>query len=358
MLEVFTHNGMPQIFGAIGAPVLVFLVLLFVDPPMAMATMASVAAGIPVFGWTDSVFKSMALRRQDLQAEATSRMLEYLQGISVVRAFNQSGERLRRFRDALDDFRRMNLLLAVRLAPLGSAFMAVVELGVPLVIASGTYWLLGGRLDAGSLLVFLVLVLRVYQPVLQVAVQMESLRLADASLERLARVADAPSRPEPLVRPSLERFDVTFEHVDFGYEQGTRAARRELHRPARQHDGDRRSVRLGKDDRSQPGRALLGRRLGRGADRRTRCPRSRDRADLRRDQRCLSGRVPLPGAAAPLARRRRHEPTRRTRSFNRGGASRPPRGRGPAGRPLRGARRDDPGTTRATRREASRPEGA
>jgi ATP-binding cassette subfamily B protein len=220
MLELFTHNSLPQIFGAVGAPVLVFLVLLFVDVPMAIATMASVVAGIPVFQWTNSVFKSLALRRQDLQAEATSRMLEYLQGISVVRAFNRSGERLERFRRALDDFRRMNTLLAVRLTPLGSAFMAVVELGVPLVIAAGTYWLLGGRLDAGSLLIFLVLILRVYQPLLQVALQAEPLRLADASLERLARVADAPGRAEPMAPPRLSRFDVAFEHVDFGYEKG------------------------------------------------------------------------------------------------------------------------------------------
>jgi ATP-binding cassette subfamily B protein len=114
----------------------------------------------------------------------------------------------------------MNTLLAVRLTPLGSAFMAVVELGVPLVIAAGTYWLLGGRLDAGSLLIFLVLILRVYQPLLQVALQAEPLRLADASLERLARVADAPGRAEPMAPPRLSRFDVAFEHVDFGYEKG------------------------------------------------------------------------------------------------------------------------------------------
>lgn len=220
LIEEFTHEGLPAIAGAIGLPVAVTAVLLFVDAPMALALMASVAASAPLFAWTLRRFASLAATRQGMQAQANSRIIEYVQGIAVIRAFNQSGERQQRFRSSLDDVRQINTRLSVQIAPLNSIFLAVVHLGVPVVIASGAYWLFSGRLDVGVLIVFLVLVLRVYQPLIEVAEQSEILRIADASLQRVAAVLDVPEQPQPAASPPLEHFDVELDDVRFSYEPG------------------------------------------------------------------------------------------------------------------------------------------
>lgn len=218
-VSTFAHHAMPQIFGAIGLPAFALLGLLVVDPPMAVAVAVSIAVAVPLFLWANRIFKGLALERGDLLADAGTRMVEYVQGIGVVRAFDRGGARLAYFRDAVGEIKRVNDGLAAKLVPLALTAMGVVQLGVPLVIAALSYWLFGGRIDAGTVLVFLVLVLRVYTPLIQVATSVEEARLADAALERIGRIMDLAPQPAPETpRHELAAHDVAFEGVGFGYD--------------------------------------------------------------------------------------------------------------------------------------------
>ncbi|HEV7757443.1 MAG TPA: ABC transporter ATP-binding protein [Acidimicrobiales bacterium] len=219
MVETFAHAPLPALVGAFAGPLCVAAVLAAVDVRLAAATLVSVALAVPLYLWANRIFDGLAVRRQDAQAHATGRIVEYLQGIAVIRAYNHSGERLGRFRQSLDDFRAVNTRLAVLILPLAMSAMAVVELGTPLLIGVGAYGVVGGTVDAGTLVVFLVLALRVYQPLVHSADQLEQLRLADASLQRLARVLDEPEQVVPadaVAQPADA--SVRLEAVVFGYD--------------------------------------------------------------------------------------------------------------------------------------------
>jgi ATP-binding cassette, subfamily B, bacterial IrtB/YbtQ len=136
-----------------------------------------------------------------------------------VRAFDRTGERSEWFRDAVNDIREVNDKLATRLVPVTLVAMGVVQLGTPLTIAALGYWYAEGRLDAGIVLIFLVLVLRVYTPLLEVAGSVEQARLADAALRRIAAIRDLPPQPMPsqssaeIGEPSIALDGVSFEYV-------------------------------------------------------------------------------------------------------------------------------------------------
>ncbi|MEM7365921.1 MAG: ABC transporter ATP-binding protein [Pseudomonadota bacterium] len=218
-VESFTHEPLQIMIGAAVAPVIVFIVLAFQDIPMATATIVSVVLAFPAFVYTNNVFLKVASKRQALQATAASRMIEYFQGLSVIRAFGLAGDRLTLFRDALAEFRDINNEMAQKLAPLSSLFLSVVFLGIPLVLFAGTYWLLGGRLDAAVFLIFAILSLRVYLPLIAAAQGFENLRMADASLDRIADLMD--HQEDQLVTPQIDppsRFDVDFSSADFAYD--------------------------------------------------------------------------------------------------------------------------------------------
>ncbi|MEM8707180.1 MAG: ABC transporter ATP-binding protein, partial [Actinomycetota bacterium] len=221
MIENFTHEPLQQMIGAFIAPVVVFIVLAFQDLSMAAATLFSVVVAYPVFVWTNRVFARLAVVRQELQAEASSRMVEYVQGMPVIRAFRLTGERLDRFRVALDEFRAANLELVLKITPIGVLFVLVVMLGVPFVLFFGALWLLGGTIDAGTLIVFAVLILRVYEPLAVAAQHFEGLRITDASLTRVASVFDTPVQVMPTEPGDVQGADVVFDDVGFGYDDAT-----------------------------------------------------------------------------------------------------------------------------------------
>lgn len=216
-IVMFVTSAVPLVVGSLMLCSLVLGVLFVVDALLALAVAGSLVVAFPVLQVTQRTFRRLAIERLRLSAEATARVVEYVQGISVIRAFNQMGASQQRLRESLDDYRAINVKLAVKLAPLFSAFEATVGLGVPLVVAMSSYRLFGGNIDAGAALIFLVVVLRVYEPIIKINDTSERLRLADASLDRIAELLDTPPQPEPEQPVRLRGSGVQFENVSFSY---------------------------------------------------------------------------------------------------------------------------------------------
>lgn len=217
--STYISQALPALFGAVGLPLVVVIAMLFVDPPLAGAITISLIVGVPLFYWTNREFKELALIRGDRLAESSGRMLEYVQGIAVSRAFNRTTDRLSQFGRAVAENRRMNTQLVVRLLPLGMLTIGVIQLGTPVAVAFVTYRWFGGAIDAGTALIFLVLVLRVYGPIVALAPQIELLRLGDAAFERIGRVMDLEEQRTsevPTVEPRGHA--VQLEGVTFAYE--------------------------------------------------------------------------------------------------------------------------------------------
>ncbi|MXZ62259.1 MAG: ABC transporter ATP-binding protein [Chloroflexi bacterium] len=215
----YVSDALPALFGAIGLPVLVLVALALIDPPLAVAVALSLVVAGPLFFWANNQFKVLALLRGDRMADSSGRMLEYVQGITVARAFNRTDDQLSQYSRAVQAIRQVNNQLVLRLLPLGVMTIGIVQLGVPVVIAFAAYRWFGGAIDAGTVLIFLVLILRVYGPIVALAGHFEVLRLGDAALERIGRIMDLREQdaPETAVREP-EGHDVELDHVTFAYE--------------------------------------------------------------------------------------------------------------------------------------------
>ncbi|MCY3658671.1 MAG: ABC transporter transmembrane domain-containing protein, partial [Caldilineaceae bacterium] len=180
----YVSEAMPALLGALGLPLFVVAGLGFMDPSLAVSVAVSLVVAGPLFIWVNNRFKALALLRGDRMAEAGGRILEYVRGIAVARAFNRTDDRMSRFSHAVGTMREINMRLVLRLLPLGMLTIGVVQLGVPVVMASTAYRWFGGAVDAGTALVFLVLIMRVYGPIVALSGHFELLRLGDAALER------------------------------------------------------------------------------------------------------------------------------------------------------------------------------
>jgi len=162
MLENFFSDGLPRIAQALGPPLAVFLVLLWQD-------------------WRAGLAAAMSV--------AVARMIEYVQGVGVIRAFNQIRQGQENLHRAIDDFRDISLKMVVQLAVFGM----IIMLGVPLLI-----WLTGTRVEGAQMapataITVLVLTLSMYATMLALIGVMEAVRMADASLTRMGAVSANPA---------------------------------------------------------------------------------------------------------------------------------------------------------------------
>ena len=97
MVSQYVSEAVPALIGAIGLPIFVVVGLVFIDPALAGAVALSLVVAGPVFFWVNSQFKSLALVRGDQVAESGGRILEYVRGIAVARAFNRTDDSLSQY---------------------------------------------------------------------------------------------------------------------------------------------------------------------------------------------------------------------------------------------------------------------
>ncbi len=217
MVENFMLDGMPRIAEAFGLPVAILIFLAVQDWVVALAALASILVGVPVYLKASRRLAELGIRRQDMQAAAAARMIEFVQGIAVIRAFNRLAKGSEDFRTALETFRDLSVRMVVQLTLPLVGFGLIVMLGVPLILfAAGWRWL-GGEIDAAIAITACMLIYATYGPLLSLIAVMEATRMADASLTRMDRILTAQPLPEAAAPKEPDGFDIAFDDVSFGY---------------------------------------------------------------------------------------------------------------------------------------------
>ncbi len=216
-VENFVGWSLPVLVGDIALPLSVLAVLAVLDLRMAAATALSVVLALPALAWTQRRLAAFTEAHRDLHGQTVARVVEYVQGIAVVRAFNLAGERQASFKAATDALHANMVRLLRTVSPTYAVFTTVLQLGIAVTLAAVAYLLFGGQLDAGTAVVFLVLAVRVYEPLFDIAGQVEPVPQVAASLARIHALLDAPCEPVPTVTRPIEAYDLTLEAVDFSY---------------------------------------------------------------------------------------------------------------------------------------------
>jgi ATP-binding cassette subfamily B protein len=157
------------------------------------------------------------------ESEIVSRLQEVLSSIGVVKALAREDYEQRRLEEDSAESVQIALRarsLKARLSPLVSIIVAI---GTALVLWFGGQWVLAGSLSAGSLIVFVWYLGKMYKPMQDFAKMTDSYSKAVVGYERIreifeteAKVQDMPdARHAPRFRGEIE-----FDHITFGYVPG------------------------------------------------------------------------------------------------------------------------------------------
>jgi ATP-binding cassette subfamily B protein len=218
MIHALPHHIYPQIVSAIALPTFITLFLLFLDWRMALATILVIPVALVVLFKSQPLLKRLAKQVAGAASEANSRIIEYIQGIGVIKAFGRTGERFEKFESAVADYKKTNVNLVKKVVPPDIGFSAILGSGLAIILLAGSYLFLGGELSLKIFLLFLILGLQIYEPIQNIFLYVTEMRVMDASMDRIMGVLDGKPLPEPDDDPELSRFDIEFKNVWFKYE--------------------------------------------------------------------------------------------------------------------------------------------
>lgn len=198
-----------------------FVVLLFVDPTLALLSLVVAPFLYACLRYHAGTMSQRAEEVKTLESSLIERTFEILSSIAAVKSFTREHHELTRFsRDGRATMQaRLNLTWQESLFSV--AVTAITLAGTALILVVGGLHVLDGRLTVGALLVVIAYLAAVYDPISEIARTTGLLQQAVVSARRVREILAVT--PEVLNAPgSIDASTITghvrFEHVSFSYD--------------------------------------------------------------------------------------------------------------------------------------------
>ncbi|PMB17841.1 ABC transporter ATP-binding protein [Fischerella thermalis] len=212
------HHLLETLIAAVVTPIVIFIVMLLYDWRLALVLVSSVPFALLALRFAMTTFAQVWRSQAVARMRANSRMVEYIQGIGVIRAFNLSGERLQRFRAGLTDYRVESIRTTTKLTPAQVIFLSVLELGFALLLLVGTALYLNGSLSSDRFLFFMVLGLAFYAPMMMLGEMLAFYRIMQNCVRNINEFMRSPLLSEPLSPRIPQGTTIEFKDVSFSYD--------------------------------------------------------------------------------------------------------------------------------------------
>lgn len=161
--------------------------------------------------------KRLSPKRQEAQVNLVTGVLEYVQGMGVVKAFGLGETSEKGMNAAIEESADANIRLECVFSSLIGIYLTVFKLVRSSILIVAPYLLLGGEITSVKCLLLLVSSFMIYSGVEMFGSMASIARVIEASLDRLDNVLDMPVLDEQGTDIMPEHFDIELEHVSFSY---------------------------------------------------------------------------------------------------------------------------------------------
>jgi ATP-binding cassette, subfamily B, bacterial IrtA/YbtP len=201
-------------------PLVTLAYLFWADWRMALILLIPIAAGVALFVRAAVTMEGQSATFDAAQQRISSRVVEFVEGIAVVKMFGQTGRAHRQYAQAADDFAEFFLAwIAKGYRASAAAELAFSPVTVLLtVLVGGTALVSGGHLEAIELLPFAILGLGLAGPLQALHYYSHDVEKSSAAAKRVGTLLVAPELAVPAEprRPEGGRVELT--GVAFAYD--------------------------------------------------------------------------------------------------------------------------------------------
>lgn len=206
-----------KVMGAIISSVLVTVALFVLDWRIALIALIAYPLAFFVNRFTQRILTKYSAHRQEAHAETSSVMLEYLQGIYVIKAFRLAGRQKERLQNVLKRLEIISYDFEMKGMPFMALYLVILNMFTMLILLGVAFLLLGGSIPLGTALVLVTMVFAFYAPMEILGAASGILRLMDECLNRTQAIMNFPVMDEDGRDITPPAFDVRFEDVCFSY---------------------------------------------------------------------------------------------------------------------------------------------
>lgn len=209
----------PEGSGHLVLPIVSFIALCMIDIRVALGALVALPIGILFMALTFSISGRNLAKYQEANAHMNSVIVEYIEGIEVIKAFGKTGVSYEKYAGAIMDYRDFviewlkDTWVTMKLA---FAFMPATLLGV---VPISVLLIDKGSMTVSEMALAVMLAMSMVISMSKIEVFSNSLREMEYTVKEIQKLFDMKTLSEPSVEKIPERYDVKLKNVHFTYDE-------------------------------------------------------------------------------------------------------------------------------------------
>lgn len=218
-IELLLAHAIPEGIGNLIIPVVVIVAMFFVDWKLALLSLASFPLGFLAMGM---MFK-LGMSRMEAYYAAAARMnntiVEYVNGMEVVKVFNRDGESYERFEHDINYYRDMTLDWYRVCWPWMALYSSIIPCVALFTLPVGGWFVLKGWSTLPDFVLVLCMTFAIGMPLLKAMSFMGKFPQLSYKVDELERLLDNPPLKQSDKGFEGGNCDIRFEDVHFSYKE-------------------------------------------------------------------------------------------------------------------------------------------
>lgn len=215
-LEHVLSHVVPQLLANAISSVLICICLAFFDWRMALSVFCTIPLSFAIIFFSRKIQGRLSARQIDAKLKASEQVQEYIEGMKVIKSCNMAGEKSKELNSALLYMKKMAIKMEMLTGIFVTGAQLILQAGVGITVFVGAQLLTGGKIELIPLLMFYLIVVRIYGPILTELTLLPELFHSLQSMRRMKALKDAETQ-QGSQDTKIPDSRIVFDHVSFGY---------------------------------------------------------------------------------------------------------------------------------------------
>lgn len=216
-LETPLAHVLPEMTSNLLIPMGIIVYMFILDWRMALISLITLPLGIVFYMLMMRDYPEKYAEVMKAGKYMSGTMVEYINGIEVIKAFNQSAKSYAKFTDSVKA--NVNVVLdwiksTQVYSSISQGIWPAVLLGV---LPAGCLFYVNGSLGGGEFITIAILSLGITAPILSAMIYTDDIAKIGAVVKEVGQILDLPELSRPKENKKLENRNIVLEHVCFAY---------------------------------------------------------------------------------------------------------------------------------------------
>ena len=216
-MESMLSSTIPPLITNVISATITCILLAFFDWRLAICVFITMPLAFLIIWLSRKYQKKLFERQVDAKLQASSQVQEYLEGMKIIKSCNLSGSQFSTLNKALLAMKKIAVKVEMVVGVFMSGASMILQAGIGITIFVGTLLLLDGQIELLPLLMFFLILIKIYGPILAILSQLTTLLNLNVVTERMRTLLTAPVMSGK--QQTSKRYDIELSHVSFAYNE-------------------------------------------------------------------------------------------------------------------------------------------